>query len=115
ALTGWFAFIVAAYFVWATATANYPSAFQEPLASLFDVDADRIVVTAFEICAYLTLFLFPFLFLERWRETRWVRFGEVAVLAAIGITIGRLVQLKYPSFHHHAQFPFAANIVSDTA
>src|SRR5262249_41230239 len=95
-------------------TGNFPSGFGEPLASLLYPRPSLTLVSAYELGAYLTVFLFPFFLLERWRAIRWRRFALVAVMLVAAIAVGRGGQGRRQSFHHQADFPFAANVVYDT-
>jgi hypothetical protein len=114
ASTAWFSIVVLLYFVWAKATGNYVDAFNAPLGSLLHIDTSLIVVSLFELGAYLTMFLFPFLLMERWRSARWRVFALVSLTVAIVIAIARAVQPHHLSFHHHAHFPFSVNVLNDT-
>jgi hypothetical protein len=110
----WFGEIVLFYFVWARMSGNFASAFQIRVAALADVDPKLIFLSAFELTTYLTMFLFPFLLLERWPATRWPVFLVLVAVGALFLLCGREVQPMYAAFHHHVRFPFSANIVNDT-
>jgi hypothetical protein len=114
AATAWFAIVVLLYFAWARTTGNYVTAFSTPMRSLLHIDPSLIAISSLELGAYLTLFLWPLLMLERWRDTRWVVFAGVAAVMAVGITVARGLQPSHASFHHHVHFPFSANVVHDT-
>jgi hypothetical protein len=112
--TLWFSAIVLAYFAWARLSHSYRAAFDQRVGSLVHVSPKLILLSAFELTAYLTLFLFPFLILERWRDTRWRRFAGIATGIIVAIALARWIQPQFASFHHHAGFPFSANVVNDT-
>ena len=114
AATAWCGALVVSYFVWARFSGSYRAAFDQRVLSLVHVDPKLILVSAFELAAYLTMFLFPFLLLERWRGTRWRAFAIVAGACALAIAAARTVQPELAGFHHHVRFPFSANLVNDT-
>jgi hypothetical protein len=114
AATACFSAIVLLYFVWAKLSGTYPTAFNERVVAVTRVDPRLMLLSAFELAAYLTMFLFPFLLLERWRATRWSTFAAIAAAAAAAIYAARFVQPQFAGFHHHVHFPFSANLVNDT-
>lgn len=114
AATVWFTAIVGAYFVWARLSGSYRAAFDERIVSLVRVSPKLLLLSAFELAAYLALFLFPFLLIERWRNTRWTRFAGIAAAAIVSIAIARWIQPQFASFHHHVHFPYSTNVVNDT-
>lgn len=114
ATIAWFSVVVVGYFAWAKLSGNYRPAFGGPIRSLVHLDRDLWLISAFEAGTYLTAFLFPFLCLERWRETRWSRFAAIAAAGAILVFAARLLQPQHLAFHHHLRFPFAANVIYDT-
>jgi hypothetical protein len=111
----WLFVLMLGYFVWAKLSGNYRPAFGGQIRSLVHVSVPLVVISAFELAAYLTLFLFPFLLLEEWRSTRWNTFVALAVGAVVWIVAARMLQRGHVGMHHHIRFPFAMNVVNDTA
>jgi hypothetical protein len=115
AWTGWFAAIIAAYFVWANATGNYRSAFGGVIWGLLYPRPRLTVLSAYELSAYLTIFLLPFLAFERWRRIDIRRFLVAAAALVVAIAVAHAIQAHESiTLHHHLRFPFSTNVVYDT-
>jgi hypothetical protein len=112
--TALFTLVVLLYFEWARASGNLRSAFQVRVDALSHVDARLVYLSAFELVSYLTAFLFPFFWYEKWRFTRWAPLVGMVAGGAVLLYFARDLQPEYASFHHHPSFPFSANLVNDT-
>lgn len=106
--------VVLSYFVWAKATGNYRPEFSGRLNEFLDVNPKLWTLSGFEVLAYLTAFMFPFALKIPFRNVRLLPGIVVGVVTLAIIALGTLLQAPFAGFHHHAEFPYSANIVNNS-
>jgi hypothetical protein len=105
--------IVGLYFAWAKSTQTYRPEFGNHLKTLHEIRPRLWRLYAFEVLIYLTAFSFPAFVLTRYRHLKWRRL--VLAVGALGALMWNIkpLQLRLASYHHHVDFPYSANLISN--